>query len=298
MTRPHFHVLNGEATLAILRRTAVPGEFLVWPDMLMEGPLSGGRGGRPDPAQRAAFLAAEYGAPRRETAARLKGFAKALDIAARSNGEVTLWFEEDAFCQINLACLLATLPPALRKRGRLSLVCPAEPLGRRSPRALQTLFRRRTPVTAALRGLARKAWSALSAPPPRAGRKLEALVASAGAFAAWPLLKRGLKAQLDRLPAEAGPRKGLGSLESAILKALGAAGRPLGFVTLFREVTRHPRIRPLGLGDAQVARCLLGMAARREAPGPLLAIRGLPGKRRAAGLAPAMKFGGWRVSRT
>lgn len=37
ISRPMFHVVNGDSTLALLHKAAIPGEFMVWPDMLMEG---------------------------------------------------------------------------------------------------------------------------------------------------------------------------------------------------------------------------------------------------------------------
>lgn len=221
---PSFHVLNGDGTLALLRKTAVPGEFLVWPDMLMEGPLKRGQNGRPDSSSRAAFLSSDYGVPRRVAAERLRVFAKALEAASRSNGEVTLWFEEDFFCQANLVGPLAA----------------------------------------------------------RDG------------FAAWPLLKKGLKAHLDRRPSASGPRKGLGSLEGAIMDSLPESGNAVAFPELFRKVADHPRIRPLGLGDAQVARCLLGMAALSPTP---IGIKGLRTKGSEAGVRPGMDFRKWRLSR-
>jgi hypothetical protein len=286
--RPSFHVLNGESTLALLRKTAVPGEFLVWPDMLMEGPLACGKDGRPDAARRAAFLAGSYGVAKAAAADRLKAFAKALDAAARSNGEVTLWFEEDFFCQIHLLCLLATVPAPLRRKGRLSVICPEDPLGRRSPTALERLYKDREPASAARIALARKVWKALTSPK----GKPEALLKRPGAFKAWPLLKAGLAAHLDRRPAAGGPRKGLGSLEIVLLDALPKSGKSIAFPDLFRKAVRHRRLAPLGLGDAQVAVATLGLAA---APQARLRIEGMDLPEPV--LKADMDFGKWKVAR-
>jgi len=49
--------------------------------------------------------------------------------------------------------------------------------------------------------------------------------------------------------------------------------RPLGFSDAFRKVTSHPRVRPLGLGDLQVARIARDLAARDDAPIRLLGAR-------------------------
>ena len=37
-------ILNGDATLALLKKSPVKGDFVVWKDMLMEGPVSANRG--------------------------------------------------------------------------------------------------------------------------------------------------------------------------------------------------------------------------------------------------------------
>lgn len=300
MTRPMFHVVNGDSTLALLHEAAIPGEFMVWPDMLMEGPLIRRPDGKVDKASRARFLSLNYGVPREVVAARSRDFGKALDRAARSNGEVTLWFEEDFFCQVHLAYLLATLHPSLRKPGRVSIVCPAKPLGSMTPKALERLFAARTPADSGRIALSRKVWNALSTQGGRvpgkkaaiAGKasdaKARALADSADGFSSWPLLLRGLRAQLDRRP-ENGKA---GSVERAVAKALRASGDKggLGFGELFAELAGDRSLRPLGMGDAQVARELLALASRENPP---IRLKGA-GSRNAPG--KPLVFLGWTIS--
>ena len=101
--------------------------------------------------------------------------------------------------------------------------------------------------------------------------RLAELIRDKAAFACWPRLRRGLKAHLDRRPASAGPYRGLGSVEAALVQAVRASGkRPLSFSEAFRQVTSHPLVRPLGLGDLQVARIARDLAAREDAPIRLL----------------------------
>ena len=273
--RGGLHVVNGDSTLGLLRKAAVPGEFLVFPDMLMEGPLIRRKEGL-DRAARAEFLTKEYGVPRKAAAERIRNFNRALLLAAKGSGEVTLWFEEDAFCQVNLLYLLANLPAGLRKPGRLSLICPARPLGRRSPRDLERFFARRSPVSKERIALSRKAWAAVSGASSQA--RLERLLGEKEAFEAWPLLRRGLKAW-------SWARRG--GLEKALMAALRGASKPVPFPEVFRKVIERPGIRSLGLGDAQVARLALDLAA---GPEPALRITG-----RAAGSGP-MSCGKWKVA--
>lgn len=290
MSEPSFHVVNGDSTLALLRKTAVPGEFLVWPDMLMEGPLIRASDGGPHWPSRAAFLASRYGIPRAAALARMRAFAKALVSVLRGNGEITLWFEEDWFCQVHLVCLLATLPPAALRRGRIKVILSSRPLGLLAPEALERLFARRRKADPRCVALSRKVWSLLSRPAGAgrklsqqapeawsAKRKLEALAAKPGAFSCWPRLKAGLKAHLER-----------GWVERALLAAVAKRGvRGAEFSRIFPEVARHPRVKPLGLGDLQVARRALDLAQQAESP---LRIEGMRG-----GIGSLEGFGKWRL---
>lgn len=289
------HIVNGGHTLAALRRTAVSGEFLVWPDMLMEGPLPVRPDGSLDWPARAAFLSARFGIPRRPALARMRAFARSLAAALRRDAEIVLWFEEDFFCQIHLVYLLATLAgggPAGR-RARLSVLCPAKPLGTLKPETLERLFAARRAPDPGRVALSRKVWSLLAASPLaaswRAESRLAELVRDRRAFLSWPRLRRGLEAHLDRRPASAGPYRGLGSIEAAVVKVLrDGGGRSMAFADVFRGVAAHPRVRPLGVGDLQVARVVRDLAGREDAPIRLLGA----GK----GATSASGFKSWRLA--
>jgi hypothetical protein len=271
-------VVNGDSTLALLRKTAVPGEFLVFPDMLMEGPLIRSKG-ELDWTARAGFLAKEYGVPRKAVVERIRNFNRALNLVSKGSGEVTLWFEEDAFCQINLLFLLANLPAGLRKAGRLSLICPGRPLGLHSPRELEKLFDHRKPVSKERIALSRKAWMAISSPSSHA--RLQGMLEDKDTFAAWPLLRKGLKAWSSARQ---------GGLEKALLAVVREVAKPLPFPEVFRKVAARPGIEPLGLGDAQVARLALELAARPE---PKLRITG-----RTAATSGPLACGKWKLAST
>ena len=96
MSGPRFHVVNGDATLSLLRKTAVPGEFLAWPDMLMEGPLVRGRDGGPAWPSRAALLASRYGIPRTAALARMRRALAEYDVRGiRTTLPFFRWVLED-----------------------------------------------------------------------------------------------------------------------------------------------------------------------------------------------------------
>lgn len=260
-----LHVVNGDAALALLKQSPVAGTFLPWKDMLMEGPIPAD-GGAIDLKARAAFLRAKYGADPKKYRAGMQALFTALERAARGKGEVVLWFEEDFFCQIHLVYLLAHLPAALARKGRLSIVCPEKPLGARLPAAFPKLFANRLPLSRALVTLSSKVWKAYAAGSTRGWEAFLAWARSGDGFAPWPSLKTGLRAHLGRLPTAQG---GLNALETALLRSL--ASGPLDFAHYARRVWAEPMVKPLGLGDMQIARYALDLS---ESPQPLIAIEG------------------------
>jgi hypothetical protein len=94
-----LHVLNGDATLRVFQQTRLPGDVLVWRDILVEGPAAPPAVRAPYLAERLGIDAQEYVAGRRQEAAALEGSA--------DHDEVVLWFEQDLFCAVNLWFLLA-----------------------------------------------------------------------------------------------------------------------------------------------------------------------------------------------
>lgn len=260
-----LHVVNGDATLALLKQSPVEGTFLVWKDMLMEGPLPS-NGGEIDLKARSAFLRDQYGADPRKYVASMKALFAALAKAARGKEEVVLWFEEDFFCQIHLAYLLAHLPAGLKRKGRVSIICPDKPLGVRLPAAFPKLLANRLPLAPALTALAAKVWKAYAAGSDAGWNAFLKWAQSGDGFAPWPLLKAGLRSHLGRLPtAHGGPN----ALETGMLRSLSAG--PADFSHYAKRVWSEPMIKPLGLGDWQIARYAIGLA---QSPQPLIAIEG------------------------
>ena len=260
-----LHVVNGDATLALLKQSPIKGTFLVWKDMLMEGPVAE-KGGELDLKARAAFLQANYGADPAKYQSEMKALFGAIEKTARGKDEVVFWFEEDFFCQIHLVYLLAHLPAALRGKGRASVICPEKPLGVRLPSAFAKLLDGRLPLEPALLTLAMKVWKAYSASSIEGWDAFLKWAQSGDGFAPWPLLKSGLRAHLGRLPTLNGS---LSAMETALLRSLSDG--PLDFAHFARRVWSEPMVRPLGLGDMQIARYALDLASR---PKPLLYIEG------------------------
>ncbi|MEO6098185.1 MAG: hypothetical protein ABIW76_21970 [Fibrobacteria bacterium] len=300
-----LHILNGDATLGLIKESTVKGDFLVWKDMLMEGPVgsaaanpnlkpkgkgagkTGGLAASVDWKARAAFLNRNYGIDPAKYLADMAGFFKTLDKAAIGKGEVVFWFEEDFFCQIHLVCLLANLPEPLQRKGRVSIICPEKPLGVRLAGAFPKLLEGRIPLEAPLLSLAAKVWSAYSAASSQGWDLFLKWARSGKGFEPWPLLKRGLRSHLGRLPSANGEPN---AMETALLRSASAGHVPFG--QFVRRVWSEPLVRPLGLGDLQVARYALDLA---QGEAPLLAIQGPdsspePGK--------SFTFGDWKLTLT
>jgi hypothetical protein len=260
-----LHVVNGDATLALLKQSPVKGTFLVWKDMLMEGPVAEKAGGL-DLKARAAFLRDNYGGDPAKYQSNMKALFGALEQAAKGKDEVVFWFEEDFFCQIHLVYLLAHLPAGLKKQGRAWVICPEKPLGVRLPSAFAKLLDGRLPLEPALLTLATKVWKAYSSASTSGWEEFLKWAQSGDGFAPWPLLKSGLRAHLGRLPTANGAPS---ALETALLRSLSDG--PLDFAHFAKRVWTEPMVRPLGLGDMQIARYALDLASRDV---PLLYIEG------------------------
>ena len=253
-----LHVLNGDATVAPFVAAGVPGDRLVWRDILVEGPVTAGDSTPEALALRAAWLAEHLGieaAPYTRTVAEL---AAGLD-AARQHDEVVLWFEQDLFCAVNLWAILDRLArhaPA----ARLGLVYPGTDevrgLGATSPDRLAALFTARTRVTDAMRAQARRAWAGYAGADPLA---IAPLVEDDGPL---PFVRGAFRCHLGRFPSVG---RGLSEIETAALDVLRRGSRIFG--DLFREVGADSRAHGHGMGDVQFAACMRGL-------GPLVAIDG------------------------
>jgi hypothetical protein len=265
-----LHVLNGDATAAVFADAGLPGERLVWRDIVVEGPVAAAA--HSPLAARPAYLAERLGIDPDEYARGLVTQTAAL-ATAPAHDEVVLWFEQDLFCAVTLWSLLDWLgrhaPTA-----RLSLVYPAvdgelRGLGSMAPARLAGLFDAREPMSVEARAVGTAAWAAYASSQPLAGasflgRDPVALPFVAGAF----------RCHLGRFPSVA---NGLNEVEAIALDALSAGRR--GFGELFREVSAHPSIRPHGMGDVQFAAALRRLA-------PLLRIDGDELRRAELSLTP------------
>ncbi|MCG8604087.1 hypothetical protein MJD09_03690, partial [bacterium] len=188
--------------------------------------------------------------------------------ACTKQREITLWFEFDLFCQINLTYLLNWFVHQASHKMELYLVCidsfPGidnfKGLGQLSPQQLTGLFDGRSRVTRTDLKNAAQAWTAYTSSDPTA---IEEFCRSEAAR--FSFLEHALRAHLERFPSV---RNGLGRIENRILELI-ASGidemRPL--FNMFGELERD-----YGLGDLQFQNHLLRL---KNVVRPLVEISGL-----------------------
>jgi len=246
-----LHVLNGDVTATVFAAAGLPGEVLVWRDILVEGPLTAEWTEPTALAARATFLADRLAIDPelylRVVREQEEGLAGAL-----RHDEVVLWFEQDLFCAVNLWYLLAWFSrwPAA---ARLVLVYPptdaVKGLGRLEPGQLTALFTGRRLVTPLALALGRRAWEAYTDADPRGAAAL-----ADQDHEALPFVRQAFQHHCERFPSVA---TGLNEIETATLETLERGTKTFG--ELFRSVTADPRTRQHGMGDVQLAAYVRGL---------------------------------------
>jgi hypothetical protein len=214
------HVTNGDIVGRMLERSRLPGEVIVWRDVLHEGPVPPG-----DPATvraaRAAFLA-DAGFGSAETILAALEAADAALVAALDEGrETVLWFEHDLHDQLQLVQILARIAdhPGRAATRMISIDrFPGHPrfagLGELSIDELTSLWTQRGPLDAAVYDVATRSYDALRQPDPR-----RLLAITQEPLPGLPYLAPALRRLLEERP-WAGP--GPGRSERQILQAVAA----------------------------------------------------------------------------
>jgi hypothetical protein len=249
------HRTNGDAAAARLRRAGLPGEVIVWADVLHDGPVRDMATDAEWRDQRVAWLAGPSDTDQQELRRTYEAWDARL-AAALAAPELVLWFEHDLFDQLLLIRHLAWLSRQDRRPDHVSLVCidrhPSVPrfagLGQLAPEELAALFPSRETVTSRQSGLGQRAWRAFTSSDPSAiVRLLE------GDTCDLPFLEGALSRHFEEFPSTEG---GLPRTERQAAQAL--ARRPTAGAELFREVqTMEERVY---MGDLSFYWRLLGMS--------------------------------------
>jgi hypothetical protein len=251
-----LHITNGESVQ--LRDTDLPGEVLIWRDVLHEGPVPAGLTLDELRPIRSRFLAGISGQSEREMQNRLEERDRTLARFAEFE-EVVLWFEHDLYDQLQLIQILDWFSRRDLGRTSLSLIATDRYLGMLRPNELLALYPSRQHVSSTQLLLGRRAWLAFTAPDPRSIVEL-----LQGDTSALPYLRGALRRHLEQLPST---RDGLSRTERQILQITNAGTARLG--ALFcadRDLEER-----IFMGDLVFQTYIRGLASARV---PLLRIDG------------------------
>ncbi len=265
--RPILHVTSGDSAGHLLEKAGLPGEVLIWHDLLYEGPRVAGWPNALELRERAAFLVEYSGGSLKELSVlqTLNEQYERLRHAA-STHQLVFWFDACLFDQSMLVHILNCLEPFGVED--MDLLCvdaypgisPYHGLGQLSSKQLHDLYPQRRPLAADAFAYARRVDEAIAS---KEQQTLEELAKEHEAPLPW------VPAAIARwLQEQPHPDSGLGRLETLTLDALQQGeATPL---ELFRQVASADT-PPQYWGDITLWRLINGLAERQP---PLVEIDG------------------------
>lgn len=243
-----------------LRTAGFAGAFQMFEDPMVMGPVCA----LPEEQYwqvRAAYIQQAFNLSIQDVEQRQAAQRTAL-AGLNSDSKIVLWCEGDAYDQLFLIRVLASLPSLPRRLELIEITqVPGVErfigIGQLAPDLLAWLWPQRRALGEDVLALARQTWAAYTAPDPRAWAALAGLQ-----HTALPLLGRALARQLQELP---GANDGLSLTERLLLRILASRGElPAGRV--FAQLMMQDEPLPY-LGDMMFHVLLQPLI---HAPHPLL----------------------------
>jgi hypothetical protein len=235
-----LHLVNGQCTLDILEKTSILGDKVSVDDILMEGPLPDYLQDEAAWRKRASWLQKRFGISETEYLQKAQQREQVLEQCS-SISDVTLWYENDVFCQINFLYIFQRL--AQSTPVQLHEVCPDEDrLGLVDISRLEKLFKQRVEVSSEKLILARDAWKAICGGAAKMTNFLQ------HDFSAWPRLRNGLELYLEY---QTHPLR----LQTVVTNALEEGKSTLS--ELLVAVNNSVAAKDYGIGDLQLARLIM-----------------------------------------
>lgn len=244
-----LHILNGDAMLHGFNNTGLDGDVLVWREILSEGPVIEDISSAKFWEMRGKWISESFNEPAESYQ------TKVIDEIGKLScpySHITLWFEFDLHCQVNLLGVLNLL----RLQSNLNeqaiyLVCPAEypgkpdfkGLGELTGSELDYLYDSiRVQLTDYDLTLAAEAWTAYCT---GEAAKIEAFIKGTTFWANLPLLKRALEAHLKRLQINS---VGLNYIEQQLINIYnsGKTDKPDIYAAFWAQNSIY------GMGDAAI----------------------------------------------
>ena len=235
-----LHITNGDSVGITLQQTGLPGDILVWRDILHEGPTPAGLSLEQMSQVRAQFLADHALGAYEDLLANFIQRNTALAHSA-AHKEVVLWFEHDLYDQLQLIQLLDWFSRHHPRATIISLICintfPGITnfvgLGQLNASQLRSLYETRHSLTQKELALGSEAWKVYCSPDPKA---LEAFLQKD--ISALPFLKAALQRHLEQFPSL---QTGLSRTERQILEAVASGShKPLEIFRATQEKEESP----------------------------------------------------------
>lgn len=212
-----LHITNGDDLAENLRQLDIPGEIIVWREMLCEGPTTMELGSKEFFDMRSRFLEETYQIPPEEYREKFLEELHKLTVT-NSHEEIILWFEFDLFSHINMSAAISHLLEN-KKEIPVTLVCSKRlkgekefsPLSQLSLKHLANHYDHRINLNKDDLEMAGLIWQLYNGDNPQ---KLKALIKTKTNF---EYLSSCIRAHLERFP---NTKTGINALERNILKLI------------------------------------------------------------------------------
>lgn len=117
-----LHILNGDSSRYLIEKSGLDGDHLVWRELLCDGPVEPSVGSDPFWKARYHFFQESLKVDKLQYFDQvIKELVRIEDLSAYD--EVTLWFEYDLFCQVNLLACCSYLLSYYKKDISYYLIC-------------------------------------------------------------------------------------------------------------------------------------------------------------------------------
>jgi RNA polymerase sigma factor (sigma-70 family) len=258
---PMLHIVDGESVAGTLRESSIPGEVLIYGDLLYEGPTPAGLNNDTWNEIRARFYS-DAGYASIEDAREIQLRWEHTLKKCLGSEEVVLWIDHRLTDQLILLRVLDWLRRKRPRAAHTSLICVGRypaidnfiTLGQLNSHLLASLADTRLRITDGQFNLAQMAWDAFCSPDPR---RLERVMESD--TSSMPFLKNAVNRHLQQFPSL---QNGLSRTEHEALSILRVRGT-MSAAQLFVAVQRSEEL--LFMGDTSFYRLLIGMASATHA---------------------------------
>ncbi|AKD05122.1 DUF1835 domain-containing protein [Pontibacter korlensis] len=162
---PTLHILNGDASLPAFNAANLPGQVLVWREVLSEGPAFYTLSEKEFWRKRQEYITSAYSKSSEKYKEKVIDELKKLE-GAGAFFEVVLWFDTDLMCQINLLYLLQYLQQIKPSIVSVCTPAPGRNIAFLKPDEFQQLLEDRQQLTEEQLQQAVKLWQLYAGPSP------------------------------------------------------------------------------------------------------------------------------------